>query len=86
MFLLYTKRTCKLLGNKVQPSELCQRWQMAKTYELAGKGGGKVKKKSYLSFSEKVLHNDMTIDAAVTLSNIRSAFEAKNGSIYEELL
>lgn len=85
-------RLCLLGAGTVSPRHYCQQWEMAEGLKNAGKGGGKVKKKTYLSYSlETFFHEGQRLQEAVNMKQpflrksimeTREDFEKKFGSIY----
>lgn len=73
----------------------CEKWEVDYGYENAGKGNGKVKKKSYLYYANRELieQNRLAIERAdkkhpyekKSLADIRASYEKKNGSLYENM-
>lgn len=78
-------RYCGKGGKIPRPSFVCNQWQMDESYHNAGRGGGKIKTKSYLSFALDKLTNGYTENAArkrVSVNQIREEFLKNGGRIY----
>ena len=88
-------RICVAGEGSVPSSFLCKGWKMAESLKNVGIGNGKVKRKAYLEYCAEVLveDNELAVAAAenkrsyqrTTLSEIRSSFEKKHGSIWEKM-
>ena len=77
-------RICTAGEGIVSSHSLCGGWELSKKFEKAGKGGGHVKRWHYLSY---VLNYPQPEDPRyhVKLSDIRSEYEEKFGSVYLDL-
>lgn len=85
-----TKRICLKDGSKVKGRHCCELWKVSPLLRNAGKGGGKVKKKSYLSFyqekwirqREGIIAGDIMPKDMLSVEQIRQQFQELYGSIY----
>lgn len=77
-------RICDKDKGKVSPGYICADWEMNKTCEKAGIGGGKVKKKSYLMY---VINYEQPSDLRnhVSLGGMRKEYEDKYDTIYTDI-
>lgn len=81
-----TKRKCEIDNEKYRPSFGCARWKMAKGFEEAGKGDGRIKKKAWLHFYLAFLHkeNGLKVMDKTPREQAVEVWEKLHGSIYEE--
>lgn len=81
-------RICKLSGESVKGSFLCENWVMHHRLENAGMGGGNVKSLKYLNYyrerwlkqQEDLVAKRITADAFVSAADIRKEFNELYGS------
>ena len=81
-----TKRKCEIDNKKYRPTFGCDRWKIAKGFEEAGKGDGRIKKKAWLRFYLAFLHkeNGLKVMDKTPREQAVEVWEKLHGSIYEE--
>ena len=85
-------RRCLLDDGDVPSSYVCPNWDMSKTFENAGMGGGNVKDTDYLHYAlDKLVEDSISANEALakgdayeklSLGDLRKEYLEKNNSIY----
>lgn len=83
-------RVCKLTGRIVTRTRLCKQWVLAPRLQSAGRSGGRIKSRQYLSYyrerwsaqREAVEAGRIAVEELLSADDIRREFEAQFGSIY----
>lgn len=87
-----SQRTCALRGKKEEVDKLhvCSKWQMEPSFDNAGDGQGRVKKKDFLMFvmlrrrteAQSIELGIISEDERQTVDDLREEYISKNGNIY----
>ena len=76
-------RSCAKGEGAVPSSYLCPDWRLKTALEQVGRGGGDIKKASYLRFSLNCVSGEDEDTPPATISDIRREYMEKYGDIYE---
>lgn len=81
------KRCCQKYGYKIDQCNIYEDWQMSQQMKAAGKGGGRVKKRSYQLFLLAIREAEAARGETkpMSLPQVRAAYTRKYGSIFENI-